>query len=205
MRKYCGICIALKKITQIYNFKNMKTLTEIYEKYKPINNIGSDKGSRHNYIDTYEKLFLKREKINLLEIGVNTGHSLQLWADFFKDSNIVGIDITASNYKFNDNKNVNFIVSDATKPDIVNKIPNLKYDYIIDDGSHIVQDQVNSFKNLFGCLNKDGIYIIEDIPNIERDFNTYIQLKKMFNLNLSVIDTRYNDVYDDVLVIYTRK
>ena len=38
-----------------------------------------------------------------------------------------------------------------------------RVDIIIDDGSHIVYDQVISFKSLFNKLNPGGIYVIEDL------------------------------------------
>ena len=69
-------------------------LAEIYDKHKAENKC-SDKGTRHNYIESYEWLFapFQNEHITLLEIGVKRGYSLQLWREYFTNATILGIDI----------------------------------------------------------------------------------------------------------------
>ena len=56
----------------------------------------SDKGTHHSYIDMYYEETLanyKNKTITLLEIGVNAGRSLELWAKYFNESStIIGID-----------------------------------------------------------------------------------------------------------------
>ena len=56
----------------------------------------SDKGTHHSYIDMYYEETLanyKDKTITLLEIGVNAGRSLELWAKYFNESStIIGID-----------------------------------------------------------------------------------------------------------------
>ena len=54
----------------------------------------SDKWS--SYLDYYDTVFFSRknESINLLEIGVQNGGSLETWAEYFKNAkNIIGCDI----------------------------------------------------------------------------------------------------------------
>src|SRR5688500_14489384 len=72
---------------------NLKKLARIY---------GSDKWGGHWYAQYYERhsLPLRKQRINLLEIGIgggatpNTGGaSLRMWASFFSNSTISGIDI----------------------------------------------------------------------------------------------------------------
>ena len=63
-------------------------LKELFKKHK------SDKYN-HNYHLIYEPYLknLKHKKLNILEIGVSDGASLKAWSDYFKNSNIIGIDI----------------------------------------------------------------------------------------------------------------
>ena len=183
-----------------------KTLSEIYKLYDSNNRVGSDKGTTHDYIKTYEKLFTKCKNVNLIEIGVNSGHSLKMWSEFFENSTIIGVDINSNSYMFKDDKNIIFKQGDATKEDILKSLPeNIQFDYIIDDGSHMLQDQINTFKIFIKRLKPDGIYIIEDIQNFEAEFQYFIQLKKMYNLDLTIVDTRHGNINDDILMIYTFK
>ena len=57
---------------------------------------GTDKGDFKCYVDEfYEKEFapIKNNKNRFLEIGVRSGASLALWANYFKNIEIIGLDI----------------------------------------------------------------------------------------------------------------
>lgn len=120
----------------------------------------------NHYFELYRKYFskFKDKNVRLLEIGVSGGGSLRMWRNFFgKNSLIVGIDID-SNCLEHSGENIEvFIGSQNNKEDIdkiIQKYGN--FDIIIDDGSHINEHVVNSFKWLFPILNDGGIYFIED-------------------------------------------
>ena len=84
----------------------------------------------------YEKVMsnYKEKTISLLEIGVNTGNSLELWGKYFNDeSTIIGVDKKATNYTPS-RKNMRYIIGDATKPETFHGLNNI--DIIIDDGCH---------------------------------------------------------------------
>jgi hypothetical protein len=71
----------------------MKQLREIYENYKGPDGWG-DKGTAHTYIDEYAKLLKPyRKNSTVLEIGIAFGHSMEMWCDYFIDSDIIGADI----------------------------------------------------------------------------------------------------------------
>ena len=132
------------------------SLEEIYKNFSAPEG-GGDKGTAHSYIGIYEQEMAKTEVISLLEIGIWEGHSIAMWQSYFKDSEILGVDITDKRLKFD----IPVLLADATKP-----IPALfdrKFDYIIDDGSHLVHDQIASFELLWGNLKIGGKYFIEDI------------------------------------------
>ena len=47
------------------------------------------------YVELYESYFkpLREKKLNILEIGVFRGGSLNTWSDYYFNSNVLGIDI----------------------------------------------------------------------------------------------------------------
>jgi hypothetical protein len=106
------------------------------------------------------------QKISILEIGIQNGGSLEIWAQYFKFAKkIVGVDINenCSNLKFNDPR-IKLIIGDVNVPAIKLQLIDISssYDIIIDDGSHQVRDVVISFLSLFPVVNESGIYVIED-------------------------------------------
>ena len=138
------------------------------------NKYGSDKASL-GYMPLYEEYFKRHgftpENVrNVLEIGTNKGSSLRMWAEFFPNAMIHGIDITreyeiASNL---DHPNIKtFILNQGSKSELEaftdHAIGKVKFDIIIDDGSHDQSDQQTSLSMLFGHLKHGGLYVVEDL------------------------------------------
>ena len=124
----------------------------------------SDKGTHHSYIDMYYEKTLanyKDKTITLLEIGVNAGRSLELWARYFNEnSKIIGIDKRMNVPYKPSRKNMHYIIGDATKEETVKKFNNI--DIIIDDGGHTMNQQITTLKCCFPHLKNDGVFIVED-------------------------------------------
>ena len=178
----------------------MKTLNEIYLNYKSPEGHG-DKGTAHTYIDEYEKLLDQyRQNSTVLEIGICRGESLKMWVEYFINSKVYGIDITDVYIKdlIEENK-YNIIIGNACSEDILKQLNNLTFDVIIDDGSHLINDQISSFNILKNIMKPNGIYIIEDVNNLDSTIDRY---KELHN-NVEIIDNRHiKNRVDDVLVIY---
>jgi hypothetical protein len=185
----------------------MKLLKEIYIDYQFPEGHG-DKGTAHTYIDEYEKLLgNRRNNVTILEIGVRYGHSIRMWNEYFTNSNIVGIEINIDSINvikndtpFNENTNTLHIIhGNATNENILKELKDYKFDIIIDDGSHLLNDQVKSFELLKNKMNLDGIYIIEDVSDIDSTKQNFIDLHP----NSEIIDNRYiKNRSDDVLIVY---
>jgi cephalosporin hydroxylase len=141
----------------------------------------TDKHTAHDYIQTiYDPMFevWQYSKINFLEIGVYNGESMKLWSDYFINAkNIVGVDIfertplsevkdNLKDYDVNLHKFDSF--RDTDKFEEFSKQYNDGFDIIIDDGHHHFESQLNTFKQFSPLMNKDGVYIIEDI-NFEQE------------------------------------
>ena len=180
----------------------MRTLKEIFSE---IGHFGSDvghndKGGTHSYLETYEELFSKkRNGASLLEIGIAFGKSIELFDEYFENSKIVGVDLSIVFEPKEYKNNVELIVSDGTKPELLNKLGGQKFDIVIDDGSHMENDQVNTFNMLKGSMNAGGVYIIEDILALDSNRKRFMALHP----NCEIVDLRTTKGrFDDVLIIY---
>lgn len=132
------------------------------------NKIGKVSDKWDLYLDFYDNLFRahKDKKISLLEIGVQNGGSLETYADYFEKAEcIVGCDINQECAKlvYLDSR-IKVIIGDANAEEARKSILEIKdeFDFIIDDGSHISLEILNSFIYYFNLLKPGGIYVVED-------------------------------------------
>lgn len=172
----------------------MSELCNLFYKYK------SDKCPFifHSYSPVYYNL-LKDKKNDfkyVLEIGVGSneimqpisgpdyqiGSSLKAWRDFFPNSTIFALDIN-KNVLFEDKRIKCFFANQAESESLEEAIVNInkfvdntvEYDFIIDDGSHIVEHMMLTFNTLKKYLKIGGMYIIEDIQ--PKDLDAFKQLE----------------------------
>ena len=141
-----------------------KGLKQIFQEHK---GKVSDKWSL--YLDEWDRLFeeFKDKKINLLEIGIQNGGSLEVWSEYFqKARKIIGcdIDLKCELLKFNDDR-ITVIVGNANSDECEKKIIQQASEFgiIIEDASHYSSEIVRSFARYFPYLNDGGIYIVEDL------------------------------------------
>lgn len=127
-----------------------------------------DKGSRrHRYDRAYEPLFepLREQPITLLEVGVYTGASLAVWADYFPNARIIGVDIFQRVSRWRvpvmAHPRVVGYKCDSTK-EVPPEVKPGSVDIIIDDGSHEAVDQLMTFLGYFPLLRSGGMYFVED-------------------------------------------
>ena len=179
----------------------MKTLKEIFARIGNHSGVDigcNDKDGIHTYVDTYDKLFAPFQKgCSFMEIGLALGDSIDLFDEYFDNSEIVGVDIsvvfTPKKYK----NDVAIIEADATKANFLKNIEFKTFDIVIDDSSHVTQDQLDTFNLLQNKMNKGSIYIIEDILALDIERSKYLALHK----NVEIIDMRSNGRFDNVLIV----
>ena len=144
----------------------MDALSTLAEKYK------TDKGLwHHGYTPIYNDYFerLRHSKITLLEIGIGGyeypdkgGESLKMWSEYFANGYIVGIDVF-DKQGLNKGRVATHKASATDKDAISNIIKAIsKPNIVIDDGSHINTDIIESFEIIFPHITDGGIYVIED-------------------------------------------
>lgn len=128
---------------------------------------GTDKSSNiHDYLKKYEKYlpYRRDEKLKILEIGVENGASLKTWKEYFYNSEIIGVDINSECVKHNEERiliEIGSQVDSTFLENVGNK--HGQFDMILDDGSHINEHIISSFKDLFKYVKSGGLYIVEDV------------------------------------------
>ena len=160
------------------DYKNIKTeLCLIGKKYdvdcsSQRENVTNERHC-HPYTIFYDSLFKnnRNQKLNIAVFSLLNSNSLLMWNDYFLNSNIYGFEYNDDyiNY-FNKFIDDNIILS---KIDIDNAPSNaIMYDLIIDDFTHLIEDQIKIIKNMHSYLKPGGIFIIEDIFKIynEKDY-----------------------------------
>ena len=121
----------------------------------------TDKGYYHQYEYMYGFIFANFIPNSIFEIGVKDGASIWTWQILFPSAKVDGMDIKIRPVKTK--KDFKYIIADSTTYD-TKEFPN--YDIIIDDGSHLPEDQIKTFLNFKDKFNY--CYIIEDI-NFTKD------------------------------------
>jgi len=180
----------------------MKKLNDIYANWNSSDGHG-DKGTAHSYIEIYEQIMelYRGKRINILEVGLAYGESLELWSEYFgSKAKIYGIDIRDTEIKpYLEDERFKIVIDDATKPEILKNYKRNRFDIIIDDGSHKLQDQIDTFNIFKPRMKVGGVYIIEDVSNIDDVGNQF----KSLHQDCTIVDRRrIKGRFDDVLVLY---
>jgi hypothetical protein len=152
------------------------TLSKISTKYK------CDKSDKnHNYTEIYDRIFLpyRHLKFNLLEFGFGEGRSVKMWLDYFVNATIINIDNMTElpkNFKVK-NERFKFISADQIDiPKIRSEVKKYSpFFIIIDDASHVPEDQQYTLGHLFDLVQPDGWYVIEDLK-CKRNHSTRLPL-----------------------------
>jgi limonene-1,2-epoxide hydrolase len=142
---------------------------------------GCDKLYHHSYVPFYEKLFAVMRVRKLLEIGIGYeelmrglapkyvhGGSLMMWRDYFPDALIYGCDVRKDTL-FEAESIVTFFCDQSRKDDLYKMMAKVgTVDVVIDDGSHKMEDQVETFKVLKPFVSSPGVYVVEDVMEPEK-------------------------------------
>jgi hypothetical protein len=123
------------------------------------------------YYPLYERHFgpLRRQPLNLLEIGIGGyetslagGDSLRMWESYLPRARVHGLDLHDKS-PHDAGRVRTFMGSQADEEFLRKVVASIGCpDIIIDDGSHINEHILISFKILFPILAANGIYVIED-------------------------------------------
>lgn len=130
---------------------------------------GKQSSKWQGYLSHYQRCLSSYRllPISVLEIGVQAGGSLEIWAKYFRHAKlIVGCDVDQSCSALSyDDARIAVDIGDVNQAQTYQEILNRsrEYEIIIDDGSHRSGDIIKSFLNLFPRLSDGGAYLVEDL------------------------------------------
>jgi cephalosporin hydroxylase len=144
--------------------KVLPTLSELYQAHR---GKVSDKWS--SYLSLYEAVLQDRRDSTqaVLEIGVQNGGSLEIWAQYFANATtVVGCDINPKCAQLSyENPAIEVVVGDATQLETLEKIKQISpsFDLIVEDGSHIPREVILTFLRYWPLVKPGGMFIAEDL------------------------------------------
>jgi Methyltransferase domain len=131
----------------------------------------------NHYFDIYDRHFhrFRGKEAHILEIGVYSGESLEMWRDYFGPKAVIyGVDIEPDCRAYESNGIKIFIGDQADRlfwREFRRQVPNL--DIVIDDGGHQSDQQIVSVEELLPILRPGGVYLCEDVQYAWNKFASY--------------------------------
>ena len=120
-----------------------------------------------HYFEIYDRYFssFRGTDVHVIEFGVFQGGSLQMWKEYFgPNCKIFGVDINPHCKKLEE-ENIEIFIGDQEDrkflKSLAKSIPRI--DILIDDGGHTMRQQINTFEELFSHIDKNGVYLCEDL------------------------------------------
>lgn len=187
----------------------------------------------HHYFEIYERFLscFKNKYPIILEIGLWQGGSCEMWNDYFQGKCLIhGIDNNLSCLEIPAKlgvRNIEVDIGDQGSIDFWNsfflKYPDLKIDFIVDDGGHTMEQQIQTFKSTFPRLKNGGVYICEDVHTSymkeygggDDCFDTFVNYSKKYvdkinsfhnniNFDSGILDNVKSVHYYDSVVVFEK-
>jgi hypothetical protein len=132
----------------------------------------------NHYFDIYERHFsrFRGREVHLLEIGIYSGGSLEMWEKYFgAQARIYGVDIEPGCKAYEAGAVRVFTGDQADRAfwqRFKEEVPEL--DIVIDDGGHLAEQQIVSLEELLPHLRPGGVYLCEDVHHPFNQFSAYV-------------------------------
>jgi hypothetical protein len=133
----------------------------------------------NHYFDAYHRHFGKfvGTNVNVLEIGVYSGGSLEMWRHYFGPGcHVYGVDIEKACKCYEDESTTIFIGDQGDRDfwkSFKGKTPPI--DILIDDGGHRTEQQIVTLEEMLPHLRPGGVYLCEDVRGEHNGFSGYMQ------------------------------
>jgi hypothetical protein len=131
-----------------------------------------------HYFDVYHRHFerFRGGDVHVLEIGIYSGGSLEMWHDYFgPHCRVYGVDVEEACRRYESDATTIFIGDQADRAfwrRFRSAVPTL--DVVIDDGGHQTNEQATTLEELLPHLRAGGIYVVEDHHGVGNHFAAYV-------------------------------
>jgi SAM-dependent methyltransferase len=131
---------------------------------------------RH-YFEPYERHLAKfvGKAPRILEIGVYSGGSLQMWLDYFgPGTQVIGVDILPECRAYA-GEDVSILIGDQADAGFWARVRAAEepFDVVIDDGGHTAQQQITTARELLTHVAPGGVYVCEDVHGHYAEFAAF--------------------------------
>jgi hypothetical protein len=120
-----------------------------------------------HYFDIYHRHFAQfvGQQVHVLEIGIYSGGSLEMWRSYFGEkSHVYGVDIEGA-CKAYENEHVSVFIGDQADRTFWHTFRQsvAGIDILIDDGGHTPEQQQTTLEEMLPYLRPGGVYLCEDV------------------------------------------
>lgn len=126
------------------------------------------------------------KEVHVVEIGIQSGGSLQMWRDVFgPKAQVYGIDIDPRASQFADDRIKVFIGDQSNTTfwaDFRKQVPHV--DILIDDGGHKLDDLLTTLGEMLPHLSSNGVYMAEDLVGFGTEYGWDLDNKFWEHLTL---------------------
>jgi len=148
-------------------FKPFETLLKQSQSTKNWHSMG------HMYGEYLDPLRLAQGQVNMMEIGLQFGASLNLWFSAFPRGKVYGLEYNRLQLKQaagdQTQERATIFRGDQTNVTLLREISAQVrsevglLDFIVNDGGHSMEQQIVSFTHLMPLVRPGGVYFIEDL------------------------------------------
>jgi methyltransferase family protein len=180
--------LGAKTMPRGYSFASQWRSNEAYKAATPEPNPLADYFRAHktgpgiwkweHYFDIYHRHFarFRHREVHLLEIGIYSGGSLNMWQQYFgTECRIYGVDIEPACRTYESDA-VRVFIGDqqdrAFWQVFKKEVP--RVDIVIDDGGHQVEQQIATLEELLPHLQPGGVFLCEDLYGAYNRFASYV-------------------------------
>lgn len=123
---------------------------------------------KHPYTSIYNLLFsnIRYKNITLGELGILDNNSMLCWREYFPNAKLYGFEWFNERLDKAKNDNIDCTYIKMNVKDVNSIVDGLsvaKFDILIEDSTHLFEDQIRFINEAHKHLNPGGILIVEDI------------------------------------------
>jgi cephalosporin hydroxylase len=120
-----------------------------------------------HYFEIYHRHFapFRGKQVTVLEFGVFQGGSLQMWKDYFGPRvRVIGVDIDKRCARFAERR-IKIVIGDQEDRAFLRRLAKKygPFDVVIEDGGHRMDQQINTFEEIWPAVADGGVFLIEDL------------------------------------------